>query len=374
MRISYIHGICVHNDAISNSIRDEVSWLLGAGHEVRLYAYACDHEHLPFLKIDGVEQIAFDRHFQTSELVVFHFGVFYPLFDAILVTPRRAKRVVVFHNITPREFVPAEHHEITDKSFRQLANIYFADHVVCVSQTNLDVLRAAGIAVPATVLPLALHTHAALPEDKPSAADGLVRLAFLGRFVRSKGPTELLRALEAVLAARPALRVRLDMIGNLTFSHAGLLEELDSLRAALHARYRERVQVQVHGNAAEAEKNRLLREADLFVLPSYHEGFCVPILEALASGCQVVAYENSNIPAIAGGLARLVPSGEVAALAQAVEAAVDEIGAPAWANGGYAAHAARAAAYVAGFAPERAARRFLDFVGKLVPERSEAPC
>jgi glycosyltransferase involved in cell wall biosynthesis len=364
VRISYLHGICVDNDAISNAIRDEISWLAAAGHDVRLFAYACDHADIPFTQVAGVNEIAFDGHFQSSDLVVFHFGVYYPLFDAIFVTPRKAKRVVVFHNVTPKEFIPAEQHEIIDKSFRQMANICFADHVVCVSQTNLTVLREAGIKVPATVLPLALHSNASLPLDKPSAAVGVLRLAFLGRFVRSKGPTEVLRALDAVLAARPETRLQLDMIGNLKFSFSTLLSELESTIATLRARYGERVRIEIHGNASEAKKHQILREADLFVLPSYHEGFCVPILEAMASGCQVVSYDNSNIPPIAGGLARLVPTGDVAALSRAVTEALDEIGSPAWSapGGGYANYAARAAAYVAGFAPERAARRFLSFI------------
>lgn len=368
MRISYLHGICVHNDAISNSIRDEITWLSEAGHDVRLYAYACDHPQLPFTKVNDVNEVVFDAHFQSSDLVVFHFGVFYPLFDAIVVTPKRATRLVVFHNITPKAFVPAEHHETIDKSFRQLAHLCFADHVVCVSQTNLDVLREAGIGAPATVLPLALHSSATLPASKPGAGDGVLRIAFLGRFVRSKGPTELLRALESVLESHPALQVQLDMIGNLAFSYATLLDEIDAIMARMRSRHGERLRLAIHGNAAEADKNRLLREADLFVLPSYHEGFCVPILEALASGCQVVSYDNSNIPAIAGGLARLVPTGDVTALGHAMSEAVDEMTVPGWTapDGGYARYAARAAAYVDGFAPQHAKRRYLHFIRHLV--------
>jgi glycosyltransferase involved in cell wall biosynthesis len=368
VRISYLHGICVNNDAISNSIRDEIDWLVDAGHDVRLFAYACDHAHLPFTKVDGVNEIAFDAHFQSSDLVVFHFGVFYPLFEAIFVTPKHARRLVVFHNITPKEFVPSEHHDTIDKSFRQLANICFADHVVCVSQTNLDVLRETGVAVPATVLPLALHSHAHLPLSKPGAADGVLRLAFLGRFVRSKGPHELLRALDTVLRTHPTLRVRLDMMGNLAFSYSTLIDELRAAIAALDRQYGNRLRIEIHGNVSEDDKQRMLRDADLFVLPSYHEGFCVPILEALASGCQVVSYANSNIPAICGGLARLAPSGDVATLAKAVGEAADQIGSADWRapGGGYSRYAEAASSYVDDFAPARAKRRFLHFIRNLV--------
>lgn len=368
MKISYVHGICVNNDAISNSIRDEITWLTGAGHDVRLYAYACDHPQLPFQKVENVADIAFDAHFQSSDLVVFHFGVFYALFDAIVIAPKTARRLVVFHNITPKEFVPVEHHETIDKSFHQLANIGFADHVVCVSQTNLDVLREAGIRTPATVLPLALHSQAHPPSDKPGMRDGVLRVAFLGRFVRSKGPDELLRALDSVLASHPALRVHVQMMGNLAFSYSTLVDELRAAIADLDRQYGARVRVDIHGNVTEEQKQSVLREADLFVLPSYHEGFCVPILEAMASGCQVVSYANSNIPAICAGLARLVPSGDVAALARAIGEAADQVGSSDWRapDGGYSRYAATAMAYVDGFSPERARRRFLHFFKNLV--------
>ena len=50
----------------------------------------------------------------------------------------------------------------------------------------------------------------------------------------------------------------------------------------------------------------LPRDAGVFVLPTRHEGFCVPIVEALAAGCKVIACDNSNTPAVTGGLASLV--------------------------------------------------------------------
>jgi ligand-binding sensor domain-containing protein len=68
------------------------------------------------------------------------------------------------------------------------------------------------------------------------------------------------------------------------------------------------------------------------------------------------------------GLARLVPTGDVVALAQAMGEAAAELAAPGWyaPEGGYARYAGRAAAYVDSFAPQHARRRYLHFIRHLV--------
>jgi glycosyltransferase involved in cell wall biosynthesis len=251
-----------------------------------------------------------------------------------------------------------------------MANMVFADHVVCVSQTNLDVLRDAGIRVPASILPLSLHTRPMLPASKPSFTDGILRFAFVGRFVRSKGPTELLAALAEVLRKRPALRVQLDLVGSLTFSDEKIMAEMKELTMRIEQEFGVRAQVTLRANASEQEKGDCLAQADIFVLPSYHEGFCVPILEALASGCRVISYDNSNIPHISGGLATLVPSGDTEQLAAAMCATADACTAPSWRGGGsdsFVQFSLRAAAHVAQFHPHSAKRRYLHLIRRLAP-------
>ena len=370
MKISYIHGICVKNDAISNSIRDEMAWLRSEGrNDVRLFAYECDYADLPFTQVSNLGDIAFDQHFQSSNLVVFHFGIYYPLFNLLAITPKGAKRLVIFHNITPKQFVSVQNHLTIDKSFRQLSNIMFADHVACVSQTNFAVLQTAGIHTPATVIPLAVHSDIRMPKRKPSHLDGVVRLVFIGRFVRSKGPGELLEALNKLLQHNRSVHLKLDMIGNLSFSDSALLEEIYTTVRAMHRSYDNCVTISIHGNANEELKRHALRDADLFVLPTYHEGFCVPIVEALAGGCKVLAYENSNTPAISGGLARLVLTGDVEALSCAISNAVEEVSSTAWKStgiGSYTEYAQKAQQHVQQFAPENVKRRFLHFINSLL--------
>jgi glycosyltransferase involved in cell wall biosynthesis len=367
MRISYVNGICVRHDAISNSVRNEIRVLSENGqHDVRLFAYACDFADIPYSLVESVGDIAMDPHFQSSDLIVFHFGVYYPLFDLTAVAPTGAKRLVVFHNITPKEVLPPSQWPTIERSCMQLPNAAWVDHVLCDSETNLLALQQASVSTPASVMPLPVHVTKG-PASKTSFEDSILRILFLGRFVRSKGPQDLLNAMQAVMRDVPqGILVNVDLVGNMLFSDQELLTELRAAAAELERDYRGSLTVTFRGNVDDDAKHELLQRADMFVLPTYHEGFCVPIIEALASGCVVVAYENSNTPAISGGLASLTRTGDVASLAVAIRQAMELTASRHWRSEGYAEHLERAWLHACRFSPPLVAHRFLSFVESLV--------
>jgi len=71
----------------------------------------------------------------------------------------------------------------------------------------------------------------------------------------------------------------------------------------------------------------LLSGALAYVLPSWYEGFGLPVLEAMACETPVICSNVSSLPEVAGDAALLFPPGDVAALAQAMERVYRE---PAW--------------------------------------------
>lgn len=371
MRVSFVTGICFEHDAISNAIRDEIRSLRQGGDvRIRLYALKCAQPDLPFHAVTGPEGVLLDPHFQASDLVVFHFGIHYPLFDVLPLVPRSAKRLVVFHNITPKQFVPDSLHDAIDKSFAQLTNILWADHVVCDSATNLEVLRRNGIYTPASVLPLAVHFDDNPPDTKPSFSDKRVRVAFVGRFMPAKGAHELISAMECVLETSGDVEFDLDLIGNLKFSIKGYVQDLREGIDRLARLFGKRVRARLHGDASESLKRAILRAADLFVLPTYHEGFCVPILEAYAAGCRVIVYENSNTPSISGGFATLVPPGNSECLAAAIAENTSFVCANGWTSGSgknsYTAYTVTLRKHLEQFRPSEVDARFARLVRRWV--------
>jgi glycosyltransferase involved in cell wall biosynthesis len=63
----------------------------------------------------------------------------------------------------------------------------------------------------------------------------------------------------------------------------------------------------------------LMAASDVVVIPSYHEGYCVPVVEAYTLGCQVTTYDAGNLPNVVGSLGMLVATGDIGALAGALE-------------------------------------------------------
>jgi glycosyltransferase involved in cell wall biosynthesis len=75
--------------------------------------------------------------------------------------------------------------------------------------------------------------------------------------------------------------------------------------AAKAAEYRVASQVHVLGHVSVGELARLYRNARMLVFPSRFEGFGIPLLEAMASGCPVAAANVASIPEVTGDAAVL---------------------------------------------------------------------
>lgn len=78
----------------------------------------------------------------------------------------------------------------------------------------------------------------------------------------------------------------------------------------------------VHFKASDEELKSLYGNAQVFVFPSEYEGFGIPILEAMASGCPVVASYTSSFPEVAGDAALYFQLNDQASLKEALEKVV----------------------------------------------------
>jgi glycosyltransferase involved in cell wall biosynthesis len=117
-----------------------------------------------------------------------------------------------------------------------------------------------------------------IPADSnPSRPDGSVSFAFSGRFVDLKGVQFLVLAFAKSVAIEP--RCRLDLIGG---------GELEGEIEALIKQHKLTGAVRMHGWLSRPDAARIMRETDVFVMPSLRECGGTAILEAMALGKPVI--------------------------------------------------------------------------------------
>lgn len=280
--------------------------------KVTLFSLRADDPVLGVTRVDGVADLLAHRDYCEADALVFSFGVYSPLFDAILVGNGHGRRVVQFHNVTPAGVAAPHHQALIERSFVQMHNIAHADEVWAVSEINAAVLRDAGIISGSLMRVLPLQVEGPARQGLLTKPAPGIRIAFVGRFVRSKGVLDLIEAFAALPPRQPA--TQLALAGNLEFSDPSYV-------AALRERLsRDDLAERVHflGTIEDSARDALYAESHILGIPSYHEGFCKPVVEGLRAGCIPVGYAAYNLPCIAGGLGRLVPSGDVAALTAAL--------------------------------------------------------
>jgi glycosyltransferase involved in cell wall biosynthesis len=314
-KVALITGICVQHDAISASVRDDaLAFSAAHGYSTRVYSYSNDYPELDAKIVAGPADILFDAHYRDADLLIYHFGIYHDLFNTIMVGNGHAPQAVRYHNITAREFLPQSDWGIIARSRRQLFNCRAADRIWPVSDYNAADLVQNGIATAADieVIPLMVGNGARACSllEKDSAT---TRIVFLGRFVKSKGLTDLLRAVAAA-RARTTQKIELRLLGSPKFSSRDYMAELTALTAQLHLG----ACVTMVGEVSEAGLADEFRRAHIICVPSYHEGFCKPVIEAMAFGCIPVTYDAGNLAFVARGYSRTVPAGDIAALATAL--------------------------------------------------------
>ncbi len=148
--VSLVVGCVVERDAISNICRQQMdaiaNWARARGIplQIRLYALHTDVSDSRIFRVPNVLSLVADDHFQRSDVVLFHFGIYYELFDAIQLAPRTARTAVYYHGITPPFLFPDDEKQrtIQHQSYRQAVNLRAADLVFATSSFLIDDLRA----------------------------------------------------------------------------------------------------------------------------------------------------------------------------------------------------------------------------------------
>jgi glycosyltransferase involved in cell wall biosynthesis len=366
-KVTILAGSMLARDAVGNSILDKARFFQSLDCDVKvLYQDVAEPpaELKPLfwqVRYDDLQKpCPAARHFHTSAIYIFDYPHYYKLAEAI----RMAESGLVFfdyHGVTPPELwgdVPDV--TLMEDSIEGGHLVWHADYAITHSNfTRQELAQRFGFPPERTfVLPLAVDPVHFRPGPVPAAIRNRYRLPngrmllYVGRMAGNKRVNVLVQGLARLKGDFPDL-------------HLLLVGDKDSPAYAPFVAATQRTawelglkdHVIFTGQVPDVDLPDVYRLADVFVTASLHEGFCVPVLEAMASGVPVVASRATALPETVGEAGLLFAPDDPEDLATQVRRLLTE---PSL----YQHIAARGLERVTGFTREAYYHRWIEILGQ----------
>ena len=291
MRIDQWVPALHRGDAIGDSARLMRDAFRSWGHVADVYALDLDAD----LEGDG-RRFSEWRPGGRDDAVILHYALPSPLTGAL--KEHAGRRVLLHHNITPPEFFLDYEPEMARicaigraelKSLRDHVDLGLAD-----SEFNRQELEEAGF--PRTgVLPIYLdfarYAEAPNPVLRGLLSDERTNLLFVGRVAPNKGHGDLIR-LASYWKRFISPDVRLVLVGKLPRRR----HYFDALQSLMYEEGFTPWEVVFTGHVDHDDLLACYATASVFVSMSEHEGFGVPLVEAMLMDVPVLAYRAGAVP------------------------------------------------------------------------------
>lgn len=283
-------------DAVGDSARRVRDLLRDLGHQADLFALTIDDD----LR-DEVRPFA-DPAARAGDVTIFHFALVSPMTAAFASLPRG--RVLQYHNVTPAHFFApydANVFRLATLSRDDLRTLVgHVDLALGDSEYNRQELAAMGF-TRTGVFPIAIDT-ARLTDAAPRPAldavldDGLHNFLFVGRIVPNKKIEDFIRLAECYKRYVDE-HYRFIFVGRTD----GMPRYYNMVRALIAEFQMPADRFVFTGPVPDDDLAAYYRSASVYLSLSEHEGFCVPLLEAMAADVPVLAYASTAIPDTLGG-------------------------------------------------------------------------
>ncbi len=295
----------LYGDALGNQAVKIRELLRTWGYRSQVYAQHRDH------RLDDPGQDYRRYSANQNDILLFHYSIGSPLSRLVRQLPGQV--VPYYHNVTPPGFVRGYNEPLADlleQGRRELALFKAAPVALAASEYNRQEMLELGFQH-VEVLPYFV-TFDGLRESAASQAgqqvvhqyrDDAVNLLFVGRLVPNKRQDDLIRAFHAYHRLVNS-NSRLLLVGS-EANAPGYRLELESMAKAFG------VAAHVHLTGPVGLREGLggvYQAADVFLCLSEHEGFCIPLLEAMAFDLPVIAYRSTGVPYTMSGAGILLGS------------------------------------------------------------------
>ncbi len=283
-------------DAIGDSARRMRDMIRSRGGESDVYALSIDddlrHDVRPFAEPGATR----------GDVTFFHFALPSPMTEAF--AQLSGGRVLQYHNITPAPFFApysASLFRLAALGRRELQTLVGrVDLALGDSEFNRQELESLGFN-PTGVLPIAVNTDRITEAPRRPAlerilGDGLINILFVGRIVPNKRIEDHIRLAE-VYKRYVDSYYRFIFVGR----YDGIPSYYAQVRALITEFRMLPDRFWFTGAVPDEDLGAFYRWADAYVSLSEHEGFCVPLIEAMAADVPVLAYAAGAVPETLGG-------------------------------------------------------------------------
>lgn len=283
----------VDGDAISREARAFRDVFREMGYESDIFAPAQNTSERMAADARPLDEF----HCTTDDKVLYHFSIGSEAAD--LFAKAAGRKLVRYHNITPGEFFDGFDDELAVRLRAGRAELEdicrSADLVIADSEFNAKEVRAVGCEN-VKVFELVADLAEVEPDERKldRYADGLSNILFVGRIVPNKKIEDLILAFNWINKTIDS-RSRLVLVGS-ERSCPSYFHMLKMLACRL-----ELDNVCFEGFLNEAELSACYCCADVFVCASRHEGYCLPLIEAMKYEVPVIARNCGGMPEAMGG-------------------------------------------------------------------------
>lgn len=323
MRVVLLSASAPAGDAIGRQLADKAAFFVARGAALRVLVLSAHRLHpavQPVCQVLPDPQPRGDawNFTRVADLVIADYSQYYPLLNWLpLLAGHRPRVVLDYHGVTPPELWGPHQREPLEQGVRRRDLVWFADAAVTHSSFARRELVGA-THFPADRL-FQLGYVIERPDDHPPAPRQLRSrlgleaarvLLFVGRVAPNKRLPVLVESLALLRDVAPP--VHLAVIGDTGDVYHAEAERCRRRAAALGVADR------LHwlGQVDEATLRDAYQSADVFVMPSVHEGFSLPVREAQAWGLPVVAARAGALPEAVGSAGLTFTPDEPADLAR----------------------------------------------------------
>ncbi|MDV6234179.1 glycosyltransferase family 4 protein [Leptospira ellisii] len=278
-------------DAISNQMLELRSYLKDLEYKGDIYSENIGAAKLPFVK-------KYKTYLRSSkDVLIYHHSIHSGIFEFLRTF--RSPRILIYHNVTPHHFLESYDLKMSyllKKGREELTLMKDRfDLVFAVSEFNRKELEELGFQN-VKILPITYQLSSAIfkREEKPKSE--IKKFLFVGRITPNKRQDDLIRLAHAYKSLYSD-RFQFYLAG---FSSRELYLYREELERMLDF-YDLRNNVLITDFLSDQELNHLYSEADVFVSMSEHEGFCVPLFEAMVHKIPILAYKGGAVPETLNG-------------------------------------------------------------------------